>query len=408
MRALSAGAIEVAGVTKIYRLGEPRSVFSWRALPSLLRRPDRGRMLTALSDITFQIAPGESVGLLGPNGTGKSTLLRVLTRITAPTKGRVTTGGRIAGVLELGSGFYDELNAYDNTYLNAQLLGMTRRETTRKLDAIFAFAELADFVHAPLSQFSFGMRLRLAFSIAMALEPEILLLDEVMGVGDLNFQRRSAARIRELAQAGVTMLVVSHHLSDLTRVCSRGLLLRKGTLAADGPIQQTIDTYLEGNGGSREPATQPGPEITRGHVEIASVDVLNEAGREQMQFHTGEAVTLRLTWRSDAAIERPIVSFALYREDGLYLGLASTESSGFHTGRLQGAGELRFQWECPFVAGGYRITAQITDSTGRAILAQAPSAAGFEILPRPGFDHGAMRIDGHWAAGDAVRGDRPG
>lgn len=400
MPGIRRGEIETHGVTKVYRVGEPRSVFSWRAIPSLLRRSDRGRMLRALDDVSFRIAPGEAVGLLGPNGTGKSTLLRVLTGITAPTHGRVATGGRIAGVLELGSGFYEELNAYDNTLLNAQLLGMTRREALGKLDAIFAFAELCGFVEAPLSQFSFGMRLRLAFSIAMALEPEILLLDEVMGVGDLNFQRKSAAKIRELAQRHVTLLVVSHHLSDLTRVCSRGLLLEQGRLTADGPIQQTIDAYLGDDNARR---AQPGAATagTAGRVEISSVDVLNESGREQMQFHTGEAITLRLTYRADQTLDRPVVSFAIYREDGLYLGLASTESSGFHTGRVSGAGEFRFQWECPFTSGGYRITAQVADSAARAVLAQAPSAAGFEVLPRAGFDHGAIRIEGHWST------DRP-
>src|SRR5262245_30299187 len=128
MSNVAQGAVTATGVTKIYRVGEPRSIFSWRAVPSLLRRPDRGRMLTALEDVSFAIAPGESVGLLGPNGTGKSTLLRILTGITAATRGTVATGGRIAGVLDLGSGFYDELSAYHNTFLNAQLLGMTRRE----------------------------------------------------------------------------------------------------------------------------------------------------------------------------------------------------------------------------------------------------------------------------------------
>jgi len=395
MTAAASGEIVASGVSKVYRVGEPRSVFSMRALPSLLRRADRGRMHSALDDVSFRVDRGESVGLIGPNGTGKSTLLRILTGITAATRGSISTGGRIAGVLDLGSGFYDELSAYHNTYLNAQLLGMTRKEVQRKFDDIFAFAELQDFVHAPVSQFSFGMRLRLAFSIAMALEPEILLLDEVMGVGDLSFQRRSAAKIREAAERGVTMIVVSHHLSDLTRVCSRGLLLRKGKLIADGPIQQTIDTYLHDDTPEAVPEAEPGTAPV-GKFEISAVDVLGESGREQIQFHTGEAITLRLTYRAEAPVDRPVISFGIYREDGLYLGLASTESAGYHTGRLSGAGEFSFQWECPFTAGGYRITATIADSTGRNVLAQAHSAAGFEVLPKAGVEHGAVRIDGHW------------
>lgn len=397
MTPVARGAVAASGITKTYRLGLPRSVFSWRALPSLVRRPDPGRMITPLEGVSLAIEPGESVGLIGPNGAGKSTLLRILTGITAATAGAVATGGRIAGVLDLGSGFYDELSAYHNTFLNAQLLGMTRGEVQRKLDSIFEFAELTDFVHAPVSQFSFGMRLRLAFSIAMALEPDILLLDEVMGVGDLSFQRRSAARIRELAERGVTLIVVSHHLSDLTRVCRRGLWLQRGKIAADGPIQQTIDAYLHDDEPAGSERAVSGA-AADGHVEIVGVDVLGESGREQLQYQTGEAITLRLTYRCDRPVDRPVVSFALYREDGLYLGLASTETSGHHTGRLASSGEYRFRWECPFTAGGYRVTATIADSTGRTVLAQAHSAAGFDVLPRPGFEHGAVRIDGHWSA----------
>jgi ABC-type polysaccharide/polyol phosphate transport system ATPase subunit len=400
------GSIVASHVSKVYRVGEPRSVFSWRAIPSLLRQPDQGRMLTALDDVTFDIKAGETVGLLGPNGTGKSTLLRVITGVTAPTSGAVSATGRVGAVLELGTGFYDELTAYDNTYLNAQLLGMTRREVTRKFDDIFNFAELQGFVQAPMRQFSFGMRLRLAFSIAMALEPEILLLDEVMGVGDLQFQRRSAAKIRELVEKGVTMIVVSHHLTDLTRICSRGLLLRGGRLVADGPIQQTIDAYLAGAAekGPAAPATvsQSTSPASAGHVDLLSVDVLGESGREQLEFHTGEAITLRVTYRSNEPLDRPIFSFAIYREDGVYMGLASTENCGYHTGRVAGTGQMQFQWECPFTKGGYRISASIADSTGRKILAQAHSAAGFEVLAKVGFEHGAVRLDGQWSAGSTA------
>lgn len=394
---LKPGSIHAERVTKIYRLGEPRSVFSWKAIPSLFRTVDRGRSLTALDDVSFRIEPGETVGILGPNGTGKSTLLRVLTGITAATIGTVALAGRAAGVLELGSGFYDELNAYDNTLLNAQLLGMSRREMRAKLDEIFEFAELRDFVYAPMRQYSFGMRLRLAFSIAMALEPEILFLDEVMGVGDLQFQRRSAQRIRELETRGVTLLVVSHQLSDLTRTCRRGLLLRHGKLVHDGPIQESIDAYLAASSDGAAAGAPAASVATDGQVTITTVDVLGESGREQIEFRTGDAVVFRVCYRTEQPLDRPVVAVAIYREDGECMGIASTETSGFHTGRVQGSGQVQFLWECPFTRGGYRISASIADSSGKQLLAQVHSAAGFEVMPRSGFDQGAVRIDGQWS-----------
>jgi ABC-type polysaccharide/polyol phosphate transport system ATPase subunit len=412
MNELPRGAIDVRQISKDYRLGEPRSIFSWRVLPALLRRPDPGRTLRALDQISFSIAPGETVGLIGPNGTGKSTLLRILTGITAPTGGEVQHGGRIAGVLDLGSGFYEELTASDNAQLNAQLLGMSREEAEGRMESIFDFAELRDFRHAPMGQYSFGMRLRLAFSIAMALEPDVLLLDEVMGVGDLQFQRRSAARIRELAERGVTLLVVSHHLSDLTRVCQRGLLLHGGRLVHDGPIQQTIDAYLRqsreptgGTVGGRGAAASlrgirgeaAGPEWPA--VEIVAVDVLGDSGREQREFRPGETVTFQLRFTTAGPLDRPVLAFGIYREDGLYVAQISTETSGHHTGVCDGETGARFQWDCPFASGGYRVSASIQDPSGRIQLAQAHSAAAFEVLPRPGFDSAVVRVEGRWEVG---------
>jgi len=410
MKELPRGSLVAEDLSKVYRVGEPRSVFAWRAWPGLLRRPDSGRMLSVLEGVSFAVAPGECVGLMGPNGTGKSTLLRILTGITAPTTGRVNVGGRVAAVLDLGSGFYEELNARENTLLNAQLLGMGREEALGKLDEIFQFAELEGFREAPMGQFSFGMRLRLAFSIAMALEPDILLLDEVMGVGDLQFQRRSANKIRELAERGVTLLVVSHHLSDLTRTCSRGILLQGGRIRADGPIQPTIDTYLDLTRGNRWAAGVQRPTVPRettvggGAVEggvnsgvaITQVELLGATGLPQGVFRTGEPVVLRVEWQTERTLDRPLIALALYREDGLYVAQASTEQSGYHTGACQGEVQVEFRWECPLSSGAYRVSASVWESGGRTQLAQAHSAAGFEVETRVGFEGGVLRWEGSW------------
>jgi len=199
----------------------------------------------ALDDVSFSIQAGDRVGIIGRNGAGKSTLLKILSRIVAPTKGRITIDGRIASLLEVGTGFHPELSGRENIYLNGAILGMSKVEISRKFDEIVAFAEVERFLDTPVKRYSSGMYVRLAFAVAAHLEPEILVVDEVLAVGDASFQKKCIGRMKDVAGEGRTVLFVSHNMDAVQRLCNKGILLNKGKLVLEGDIQSVTNKYLE-------------------------------------------------------------------------------------------------------------------------------------------------------------------
>lgn len=198
----------------------------------------------ALKDINFTIKAGESIGIIGKNGTGKSTLLKILSRITPPTKGHAILRGRLASLLEVGTGFHHELSGRENVYFNGSILGLRKHEIDRKFDEIVDFSGIERFIDTPLKNYSTGMQLRLAFAVAAHLEPEILIIDEVLAVGDADFQKKCLGKMDEVSRSGRTVIFVSHNMAALKSICQRGIFLQKGQLIYDGNIHQTIDNYL--------------------------------------------------------------------------------------------------------------------------------------------------------------------
>ena len=229
------------------------------------REPPREprRTFWALQDISFQLKEGETLGVIGRNGAGKTTLFKVLSQISRPTKGRAVIRGRVGSLLEVGTGFHPELTGRENIQLNGAILGMSRPEVARKLDQIVEFAGLADFLETPVKRYSVGMRMRLAFSVAAHLEPEVMLIDEVLAVGDQEFQRRCLSRIAEISSEGRTVLFVSHNMGAVETVCSRVILLSEGRVVADGPTQEIVDTYHD----MAAPAPISEEQISRGEFE---------------------------------------------------------------------------------------------------------------------------------------------
>lgn len=282
---MSSPAIRVEGLSKEYRIGGARPTRSLResitnglAMPfrktaRLLRGQATGasgldESFWALRDVSFEIPSGQVVGIIGRNGAGKSTLLKVLSRITTPTHGSVLTNGRIGALLEVGTGFHSELTGRENVYLSGSILGMSRGDIRRNFDDIVEFAGVERFIETPVKHYSTGMYLRLAFSVAAHLEPDILVVDEVLAVGDAGFQKRCLNKMEEVGQGGRTVLFVSHSMPTITRLCSRAILLDGGSVAEDGPATQVVGNYLRSDHGTTAERTwreglRPGNSVAR-------------------------------------------------------------------------------------------------------------------------------------------------
>ena len=259
---MSSEAVRVEALGKQYRLGAPRGMFTYGSLRDALTqfaaRPFRGRdgqgpgqLLWALRDVSFSVAPGEVVGIIGPNGAGKSTLLKILSRITKPTEGYAELRGRLGSLLEVGTGFHPELTGRDNIYLNGAILGMRRDEIRRKFDDIVEFSGVREFIETPVKRYSSGMYVRLAFAVAAHLEPEILVVDEVLAVGDAAFQKQCLGKMEEVSRTGRTILFVSHNMTAITRLCTRAVLLSKGRVVEDGPSDRVVARYLSSELGTQ-------------------------------------------------------------------------------------------------------------------------------------------------------------
>jgi ABC-type polysaccharide/polyol phosphate transport system ATPase subunit len=249
---MASPAIRVEGLGKRYRLAHGQEREQYRTLRDSIMRfisaPLRKRGTVeefwALADVSFDVQPGEVVGIIGRNGAGKSTLLKILSRITKPTTGRVEINGRVGSLLEVGTGFHPELTGRENVYLNGSILGMSRTDIAKKFDEIVAYAEVEKFLDTPLKRYSSGMSVRLAFAVAAHLEPEILIIDEVLAVGDAQFQKKCLDRLQECARSGATVFFVSHQISALKRLCTSAILLDRGKVIRTGPKAEIIAQYL--------------------------------------------------------------------------------------------------------------------------------------------------------------------
>jgi ABC-type polysaccharide/polyol phosphate transport system ATPase subunit len=235
--------IEARNLRKRFRRPHTKSDTLKEAMVAFLRGRRGYNEFWALDDVSFQVQAGEAVGLIGPNGSGKSTLLGMLARVLKPTTGTVSVIGRVCPLLELGTGFHRDLTGRENVYLNASLLGLSHRETVARYDSIVDFAEIADFMDAPVKNYSSGMAVRLGFSVAIHVDPDILLIDEVLGVGDEHFQHKSFAKLLELKNAGKTIFVVSHHLYSVEALCERAIWLQHGKVRADQEAATVIADY---------------------------------------------------------------------------------------------------------------------------------------------------------------------
>ena len=308
----------------------------------------------ALRDLSFEVQQGEVVGIIGRNGAGKSTLLKILSRITEPTEGRVRLRGRVASLLEVGTGFHQELTGRENIFLNGAILGMTKAEIKRKFDEIVAFSEVEKFIDTPVKRYSSGMYVRLAFAVAAHLEPEILVVDEVLAVGDADFQKKCLGKIRDVAKVGRTVLFVSHNMTSLRQLCSRAVLLRDGRLVCDGPLSDVIERYLSisvENCGCyrRSPAARNGQ---RGIIE--EVELKNQQGFVGGSFSSLEPIHVRIRLKCLARVPACQLAVRVTNLDGVAILTTTNVDDQSSLGALD-PGDHLFEFEIPaaFLAVGH-------------------------------------------------------
>ncbi len=402
--------IKVQNLSKQYQIGVKgasyatlrESLTAWLRAPiSQIRKNGRSTKETiwALKNVGFEVNRGDIVGVIGRNGAGKSTLLKVLSRITEPTTGSVALWGRISSLLEVGTGFHPELTGRENIYLNGAILGMKRAEIQQKFDEIVSFAEIEKFVDTPVKHYSSGMYLRLAFSVAAHLEPDILIVDEVLSVGDNNFQKKCLGKMEQLGEYGRTVLFVSHNMPAVLRLCSRAILINKGQLVADGNPSQVTKLYLHSDTGS--PAeriwdsveTAPGDAVARLHA----VRVYDENGRSVESVEIRQSVQIEIQYWNLQRKHRPSVLLQFTNEDGICLFQTNDFNNRNWWQSSREPGLTRCVCELPgnfFSEGRLYITVGIGSYNPNALHALERDAIAFDVVDR--------------SEGDGVRGEYVG
>jgi ABC-2 type transport system ATP-binding protein len=344
-------AIEVVDVSKRFRVyREKPTSLKQRLLSGRTRAED----FWALTDVSFAVAQGDTLGLIGHNGSGKTTMLKVIAGILRPTKGIVRERGRIAGLLELGAGFHPELTGRENVYLNASFLGLSRAETDRVYDEIVAFAELEEFMDTAVKFYSSGMLVRLGFAVAVNVEPEIILIDEVLAVGDEAFQARCIDKVRSFQRDGRTIVFVTHALDQVRHLCDHAVMLDHGRIHTTGSPDDVVremrltilhhDLEFAREEGSKE-------------VEIVGVELLRDGRPVAEAVPSGETVTIQVDVRAIDPVEDPVVSFALHDATNSFVFGYDTATSGLALGTLHGTRRIRFELgPIPVTGGKYWLT----------------------------------------------------
>ena len=369
---MTAPAVSVRGVSKTYRRrGRRHSAGTVKtALVSASRSP-RGAVsdgaVEALRGVSFEVAPGETVGVIGANGSGKSTLLKLLAGILRPTEGEVEVRGRLAALLELGAGFHPELSGRENVEIAGLLLGLSRRDVAARFDEIVRFAELEEFLDAPLRTYSSGMAVRLGFSIAAHSDPDVLLVDEVLAVGDESFAHRSLEKFAEFERAGKTILLVSHDLALVASRCRRALWLDGGLLVADGPAAETVARYREDvarrEGEKRlDAASAPRGqgEIGSGRARILAARVLDGSGRPAGRLVSGAPASLEMDVRAEEPLSDFVFGFGLATVSGTTVFGSNTALEGLVPGEFAGEGRVRLEIPAfALAAGVYSLDAAV-------------------------------------------------
>ncbi len=403
-------AIEISNVSKEFILihEQPRATRRW--FERLTRRSEQRDPFWALNDVCFDVARGETVGLIGSNGSGKSTLLKLIARILEPTSGRIVAHGRIAAMLELGAGFHHELSGRDNVYLNASLLGISHSDIDRLFGRIVAFAELERFIDTPVKFYSSGMYARLAFAIAIHIRPDILLIDEVLSVGDQSFQAKCMARLYDIRRQGATVVLVSHDLPTVQALCDRVIWLDKGKVQVAGRATDTVMAYLNHTAQKAEfddltsPTDAPigAKRWGSGKVRVTRVELCDARGKPVKAFVTGATMEIHVHYHAVGAVDDPVFGIAVHHQNGTHIAGPNTAFAGLHIARIEGDGLLRYRVPTlSLLEGTYYVSVAIVNREDTVTYDFQDRAYPFRIFVGGSRErYGIVTLQGEWLTDD--------
>ena len=412
-------AIEVRAVRKKFRVAQDRRT---NVKEALVRRKGRGpkhRDFYAVDDVTLTVPRGSTYGLIGHNGSGKSTLLKTIAGIHLPTSGEVIAHGRVSALLEVGAGFHPELSGRENIYLNGAILGMTKKQIAAAMDDIIEFSGLGEFIDTPVKVYSSGMYVRLGFAIAVNLEPEILIVDEIVAVGDEEFQRRCLDYLHDLRERGTTIVVVSHSLPMIQQLCDRVAWLDHGKLVADGPAQEVCEQYLDAvnaaeekylqESGAKPPSEDDGEaRVGSGEIRITAVSTVDDDGEPRSLAANGEPVTFKVEYDVHEPVDGPIFFVDFYTENGLHLSAPDSWRGGLRLGKVTGPGVLELRLpRLPLLPGVYSVSAAVASAHLDKVYDRAPHDCRLRVRQKgPYAAPGIITLDGDWSATVGTKVDR--
>ena len=380
-------AISFANVNKrfLFTADKPQTILE--AIVAVFQRRQPQQPLWAVRDVTFDVLRGQSLGIVGRNGSGKSTVLKLAARILRPSAGVVAVHGRISALLELGAGFHPDLSGRENIYLNGSVLGLNKRELDSRFDSIVAFSELAEFIDMPVKHYSSGMYMRLGFSVAVHVDPDILIVDEILAVGDYAFQTKCLERIREMQRQGVTIVMVSHQLQTIRNLCTHAIWMDHGQVRAHGQSSSVLAAYLghfevKRGGLAGAAVGTPFRRWGTGEVEITGVRFVDGVGKTCHEFQTGHPFGVEIHYMAHEAVRDPEFGLAIFHQDGTHILGPNTRLAGVKMGVVQGAGVVRYALQrLPLLPASYRMTAAVHDTQLPRAFDYHEEAYTFRVLP---------------------------
>ncbi len=403
-------AVVVEGVSKRFRLYHERN----QSLKAAVMRAGRARYdeFWALRDVSLEIKEGTTFGLIGENGSGKSTLLKCIAKILRPDSGTIRTVGKMAALLELGSGFHPELSGRENVFLNGSILGLSKRELTARFDDIVGFAGLERFIDQPVKNYSSGMYVRLGFSVAINIDPDVLLVDEVLAVGDAVFQRRCAEKFADFRRAGKTVVIVSHASEAMRTMCDEVAWLKDGTVVSQGGAGDVVDTYVDQGHEDRVETTEAASRWGSGEVRMGAVELLDASGRAVTHPSTGDAVTFRIHYRAERPLAKPVFGLALETLDDTWLWAHHTRDAGLVPDEITGQGTVDLHVpRLMLQPGTYDLSASIVDYTTTHVYDYLRRCLRFDVEHgEPRESGGYVALGGAWSSpqlGEGQLADRP-